>query len=114
VTFTSEIINLRYIGQEFEYYVWQRSDNAYRYIGNFIVKDVTKSKNRYTVVAYDYVCLFDEYCADCVQHLVYPITLGNMFVSICNWFGTLAYSPVFTNSTFSIEQDWTDSSITGR
>ena len=111
---THEVVN----GSTFSYSV-SGASTSYS-INNYIVTGVQKkdkkNPNALTVTAYDMTYLFNVEVNGWVDTLIFPITLGNLFGSLCTYIGVSAYSTTFLNSQYSVN-DFSDlftGSLTGR
>ena len=103
------------VSGSFTYLVKHENDNDYRQIGVFNVQTVTHDKYKYTVTAYDNVSKFDVIIDSWLAGLTFPITLGNMFASLCTYIGVTPESTTFANSTYSIPAGrLSGTNITGR
>ena len=115
VSFTTNALQPDSLNSSFTYYVKFNGNTAYTTVGVFNIKEITKSTHgKYEVKAYDNISKFDIIVDSWIDSLTFPITLGNMFNSLCTYCGCTAYSTSFTNSTMKVNDNFTGINITGR
>ena len=107
VNFQTDLLNTSSLGKTFTY---SRDGST---IGTFIVNQVTKLNDRYKVVAYDNLLKFDIIIDSWYEGLTFPITLQNMFSSLCTYCGCTS-SGTITNSSMSIEKTFVSQNIKGK
>lgn len=111
---SSEIQNL--IDYGFTYHLSFVGSAYVSQMGKFQVVDVVKkSDERYQVTAYDTIYKFNKIVDDWVDNIVYPITVANLFESLCSECGVQSGSSSFINSDFVIkQQNFRTINVTGR
>ena len=115
VSFTTNALQPDSLNSSFTYYVKFNGNTAYTTVGVFNIKEITKSTHgKYEVKAYDNISKFDIIVDSWIDSLTFPITLGDMFSSLCTYCGCTAYSTSFTNSTMKVNDNFTGINITGR
>ena len=115
VSFTTNALQPDSLNSSFTYYAKFNGNTTYTTVGVFNIKEITKSTHgKYEVKAYDNISKFDIIVDSWIDSLTFPITLGNMFNSLCTYCGCTAYSTSFTNSTMKVNDNFTGINITGR
>ena len=115
VSFTTNALQPDSLNTSFTYYAKFNGNTVYTTVGVFNIKEITKNTHgKYEVKAYDNISKFDINVDSWIDSLTFPITLGNMFSSLCNYCGCTAYSTVFTNYTMQVQDNFTGINITGR
>ena len=115
VSFTTNALQPDSLNSSFTYYVKFNGNTTYTTVGVFNIKEITKSTHgKYEVKAYDNISKFDIIVDSWIDSLTFPITLGNMFSSLCTYCGCTAYSTSFTNSSMKVKDNFTGINITGR
>ena len=105
----------QYLGKDFTYYVKMNSDNDWRQIGTFtLTKAELPDKQTAKIQGFDYIYKFDTIIDEWLDEQTFPMTLGNMFASLCEYVGCEAYSTDFTNSDFMVNDNFEAVQITGR
>ena len=115
VSFTTNALQPDSLNSSFTYYAKFNGNTTYTTVGVFNIKEITKSTHgKYEVKAYDNISKFDIIVDSWIDSLTFPITLGDMFNSLCTYCGCTAYSTSFTNSTMKVNDNFTGINITGR
>ena len=115
VSFTTNALQPDSLNSSFTYQVKFNGNSTYTTAGVFNIKEVTKSTHgKYDVKAYDNISKFDIIVDSWIDSLTFPITLKDMFSSLCTYCGCTAYSTSFTNSTMKVNDNFTGINITGR
>ena len=115
VSFTTNALQPDSLNSSFTYYAKFNGNTTYTTVGVFNIKEITKSTHgKYEVKAYDNISKFDIIVDSWINSLTFPITLGNMFNSLCTYCGCTAYSTSFTNSSMKVKDNFTGINITGR
>ena len=115
VSFTTNALQPDSLNSSFTYYAKFNGNTTYTTVGVFNIKEITKSTHgKYEVKAYDNISKFDIIVDSWIDSLTFPITLGNMFSSLCTYCGCTAYSTSFTNSSMKVKDNFTGINITGR
>lgn len=105
----------QYLGKDFTYYVKMNSDNDWRQIGTFtLTKAELPDKQTAKIQGFDYIYKFDTIIDEWLDEQTFPMTLGDMFASLCEYVGCEAYSTDFTNSDFMVNDNFEAVQITGR
>lgn len=105
----------QYLGKDFEYYVKMNSDNDWRKIGIFVLTTAElPDKQTAKIQGFDYINKFDIVVDDWLFNLSFPLSLGDLFNSLCEYVGCEAYSTSFTNSDFMVNDNFEAVQITGR
>lgn len=107
LSFQTDLLNNSSLGKSFTY---TRDSNR---VGTFIVNQVTKVNDKYKVVAYDNLLKFDIIIDSWYEGLTFPITLQNMFSSLCSFCGCSTTGSI-TNGSMSIEKTFTSQNIKGK
>lgn len=115
VSFTTNALQADSLNTSFTYYVKFNGNTTYTTVGVFNIKEVTKSTHgRYDVKAYDNISKFDIIVDSWIDSLTFPITLKDMFTSLCTYCGCTAGSTTFTNYSMKVNDNFTGINITGR
>lgn len=105
----------QYLGKDFTYYVKMNSDADWRQIGTFtLTKAELPDKQTAKIQGFDYIYKFDTIIDEWLDEQTFPMTLGDMFASLCEYVGCEAYSTDFTNSDFMVNDNFEAVQITGR
>lgn len=100
---------------KFRYYTMQGDETEWKLIGRFLTKEVTRVDDySCKIIGYDEVSLFDIYVDDWIENATWPMTLGQMFQSLCAYCGAAFVAGEFTNSTFDVRDNFTGINTTGR
>ena len=98
------------------YYTLQPCDNGvYRQMGIFRVDEITKNRNKYTIVAYDNIIKFDRDVTSFLENSP-ATTLYGLFTGLCTYCGVSYYNSSFhinTNMTVT-PKDLIKTGISGR
>lgn len=60
IEFTTEDGDVAVVGKEITYSVKQINEASFKTVGKFIISDVTRNTDKYTITAYDYMSKFDK------------------------------------------------------
>lgn len=105
----------QYLGKDFTYYVKMAHDTDWRQIGVFtLTKAELPDKQTAKIEGFDYIYKFDTVIDEWLNQQHFPMTLGNLFNSLCQYVGCEAYSTEFNNSTFQVQDNFEAVQITGR
>lgn len=105
----------KYTGLKFRYYTQMPNDNQWRLVGKFNTKEIDRvDEHSVKIVGYDEVSLFDIYVDDWIDSVTWPMTLKDMFQSLCTYCGAKFISTDFTNSNFIVKDNFTGINTTGR
>lgn len=105
----------KYTGLKFRYYTQMPNDNQWRLVGKFNTKEIDRvDEHSVKIVGYDEVSLFDIYVDDWIDSVTWPMTLKDMFQSLCSYCGAKFISTDFTNSNFIVKDNFTGINTTGR
>ena len=115
VSFTTNALQPDSLNSSFTYNVKFNGNSNYNTVGVFNIKEVTKSTHgKYDVKAYDNISKFDIIVDSWIDSLTFPITLKDMFTSLCTYCGCTAGSTTFTNYSMKVNDNFTGINITGR
>lgn len=115
VSFTTNALQNDSLNTSFTYQVKFNGNSTYTTVGVFNIKEVTKSTHgKYEVKAYDNISKFDIIVDSWIDSLTFPITLKDMFISLCTYCGCTAGTTVFTNYLMEVNNNFTGTNITGR
>lgn len=105
----------KYSGLKFRYYTQMPNDSQWRLVGKFNTKEIDRvDEHSVKIVGYDEVSLFDIYVDDWINSVTWPMTLKDMFQSLCSYCGAKFISTDFTNSNFIVKDNFTGINTTGR
>lgn len=105
----------QYLGKDFTYYVKMPHDSDWRQVGVFtLTKAELPDKQTAKIEGFDYIYKFDTVIDGWLDSLTFPMTLGQLFNSLCEYVGCEAYSTEFNNSTFIVNDNFEAIQITGR
>lgn len=124
VDFTYDNVNddfQRYIDLDyFLYYTWQKNDSDWRLIGKFFIDDVSYSRTRAKITAYDSICKAEKFVDDFIEQTTFPITLQAFYNNLLTYLGlenggfkSLNMSD-FSNLKQQIKDNFQAINITGR
>ena len=115
VSFTTNALQPDSLNTSFTYNVKFNGNSNYNTVGVFNINEVTKSTHgKYDVKAYDNISKFDIIVDSWIDSLTFPITLKDMFTSLCTYCGCTAGSTTFTNYSMKVNDNFTGINITGR
>lgn len=115
VKFTTDTLDSSSIGMQFTYSVKQNGESSFKQVGVFTITDAEKTTGgRYNVTAYDNVSKFDIVIDSWLDNLTFPMTVANFFSSLCTYCGVTPYSTTFTNSTFTFQDNFRSTNMSGR
>ena len=111
----------RYIDLDyFLYYTWQKNDSDWRLIGKFFIDDVSYSRTRAKITAYDSICKAEKFVDDFIKQTTFPITLQAFYNNLLIYldlenggFKSLNMSD-FSNLKQQIKDNFQAINITGR
>lgn len=105
----------KYVGLTARYYCMQGDETEWTLKGKFIITNVeAKTKMTANIEGYDNVFKFDTYVDEWVDGVSFPITLGNMFKSLCDYCGAAYADANFLNNDFNVADNFTSINTTGR
>jgi len=107
ISFVTDVLNSSAVGTSCNYY---RGNTL---VGKFNVTQVVKAKTNYKVIAYDNLSKFDINIDSWWESLNFPITLQNLFSSLCTYCGCSSYGTI-TNSTMSITKNFVSQNVSGK
>ena len=115
VSFTTNALQPDSLNSSFTYKVVFNGNYYYTTAGVFNIKEITKNTHgKYEVKAYDNISKFDIIVDSWIDSLTFPITLKDMFTSLCTYCGCTAGSTTFTNYSMKVNDNFTGINITGR
>ena len=115
VSFTTNALQPDSLNSSFTYKVVFNGNYYYTTAGVFNIKEITKNTHgQYEVKAYDNISKFDIIVDSWIDSLTFPITLKDMFTSLCTYCGCTAGSTTFTNYSMKVNDNFTGINITGR
>ena len=105
----------KYLGLTCRYYNKQGKETEWKQIGKFVVDEI-KGKTAKTAIltGYDVVSQFDIIIDEWIEETAFPITLGDMFASLCEYCGATPATTTFLNSDFEVKDNFQAIGITGR
>ena len=105
----------QYLGKDFVYFVRMNSEQDWRKVGIFTLTTAElPDKQTAKIEGFDYIYKFDVNVDEWLDGLTFPMTLGNLFNSLCEYVGCEAYSTEFNNSNFVVNDNFEAVQITGR
>ena len=105
----------QYLGKDFVYYVKMASDTEWRQIGTFtLTKAELPDKQTAKIQGFDFIYKFDILVDEWLNEQTFPMTLGELFASLCDYVGCETYSTDFNNCLFSVNDNFEAVQITGR
>lgn len=105
----------KYVGLTARYYCMQGDETEWTLKGKFIITNVeAKTKMTANIEGYDNVFKFDTYVDEWVDGISFPISLGNMFKSLCDYCGAAYSDANFLNNEFNVMDNFTSINTTGR
>ena len=93
---------------------YQIDNGALVLVGNFNITNIEKGKTDYTFTALDDISKLDQDCTAWKQSLTLPMTLAQVFTSICTYLNISPGNTNFVNNAISFDTNYIDDGVSFR